>query len=82
MSKTAVYTVLFLIAFFPDFIEYDDAAEEFHPFVKFFATFDPKVVFVFVFLITDSYYFYWLIFSLRSTLTGCLNVSFSRSPRS
>lgn len=27
-----------------DFIEYDDAAEEFHPFVKFFATFDPKVI--------------------------------------
>lgn len=27
----------------PDYIEYDDAAEEFHPFVKFFATFDPKV---------------------------------------
>ena len=27
----------------PDFIEYDDAAEEFHPFVKFYATFDPKV---------------------------------------
>ncbi|KAI4872256.1 hypothetical protein NFI96_001106 [Prochilodus magdalenae] len=25
------------------FIEYDDAAEEFHPFVKFFATFDPKI---------------------------------------
>uniref|UniRef100_A0A665VH70 Calsequestrin n=1 Tax=Echeneis naucrates TaxID=173247 RepID=A0A665VH70_ECHNA len=27
----------------PHFIEYDDAAEEFHPFVKFFATFDPKI---------------------------------------
>lgn len=27
----------------PDYIEYDDAAEEFHPFVKFFATFDSKV---------------------------------------
>lgn len=27
----------------PDFFEYDDAAEDFHPFVKFFATFDPKV---------------------------------------
>lgn len=27
----------------PDFIEYDDAAEEFHPFVKFYATFNPKV---------------------------------------
>ena len=27
----------------PDFIEYDDAAEEFHPFIKFYATFDPKV---------------------------------------
>uniref|UniRef100_A0A672FL61 Calsequestrin n=1 Tax=Salarias fasciatus TaxID=181472 RepID=A0A672FL61_SALFA len=25
------------------FIEYDDAAEEFHPFVKFFATFDAKI---------------------------------------
>lgn len=28
---------------FTDFIEYDDAAEEFHPFIKFFATFDAKV---------------------------------------
>lgn len=28
--------------YFPEFIEYDDAAEEFHPFVKFFATFEPK----------------------------------------
>uniref|UniRef100_A0A8K9WQC4 Calsequestrin n=1 Tax=Oncorhynchus mykiss TaxID=8022 RepID=A0A8K9WQC4_ONCMY len=27
----------------PHFIEYDDAAEEFHPFIKFFATFDPKI---------------------------------------
>uniref|UniRef100_A0A3P9K6L8 Calsequestrin n=1 Tax=Oryzias latipes TaxID=8090 RepID=A0A3P9K6L8_ORYLA len=27
----------------PHFIEYDDAAEEFHPFVKFYATFDPKI---------------------------------------
>ncbi|XP_035530882.1 calsequestrin-1-like isoform X1 [Morone saxatilis] len=27
----------------PHYIEYDDAAEEFHPFVKFFATFDAKV---------------------------------------
>ncbi|KAJ0006653.1 hypothetical protein NQD34_013926, partial [Periophthalmus magnuspinnatus] len=27
----------------PHFIEYDDAAEEFHPFVKFFATFDAKI---------------------------------------
>uniref|UniRef100_A0A8D3C5W3 Calsequestrin n=1 Tax=Scophthalmus maximus TaxID=52904 RepID=A0A8D3C5W3_SCOMX len=27
----------------PHFIEFDDAAEEFHPFVKFFATFDPKI---------------------------------------
>lgn len=26
-----------------DYIEYEDAAAEFHPFVKFFATFDPKV---------------------------------------
>lgn len=26
-----------------DFIEYDDAAEEFHPFIKFFATFSSKV---------------------------------------
>ncbi|XP_067285165.1 calsequestrin-1b isoform X5 [Pseudorasbora parva] len=25
------------------FIEYDDAAEEFHPFIKFFATFEPKI---------------------------------------
>uniref|UniRef100_A0A8B9JSQ4 Calsequestrin n=1 Tax=Astyanax mexicanus TaxID=7994 RepID=A0A8B9JSQ4_ASTMX len=25
------------------FIEFDDAAEEFHPFVKFFATFEPKI---------------------------------------
>ncbi|XP_067285144.1 calsequestrin-1b isoform X2 [Pseudorasbora parva] len=25
------------------FIEYDDAAEEFHPFIKFFATFEPKM---------------------------------------
>ncbi|XP_035385445.1 calsequestrin-1b isoform X2 [Electrophorus electricus] len=25
------------------FIEYDDAAEEFHPFVKFFATFNPQI---------------------------------------
>uniref|UniRef100_A0A673AY66 Calsequestrin n=1 Tax=Sphaeramia orbicularis TaxID=375764 RepID=A0A673AY66_9TELE len=37
-----------LVGFFkseksPHFIEYDDAAEEFHPFVKFFATFDPKI---------------------------------------
>uniref|UniRef100_A0A671XKK4 Calsequestrin n=1 Tax=Sparus aurata TaxID=8175 RepID=A0A671XKK4_SPAAU len=27
----------------PHFIEYDDAAEEFHPFVKFYATFNPKI---------------------------------------
>uniref|UniRef100_A0AAY4CXP7 Calsequestrin n=1 Tax=Denticeps clupeoides TaxID=299321 RepID=A0AAY4CXP7_9TELE len=27
----------------PHFIEFDDAAEEFHPFVKFFATFDSKI---------------------------------------
>ncbi|KAG7256158.1 hypothetical protein CRUP_013780 [Coryphaenoides rupestris] len=27
----------------PHFIEYEDAAEEFHPFIKFFATFDPKI---------------------------------------
>ncbi|XP_024143242.1 calsequestrin-1b isoform X2 [Oryzias melastigma] len=27
----------------PHFIEYDDAAEEFHPFIKFYATFDPKI---------------------------------------
>lgn len=27
----------------PHFIEYDDAAEEFHPFIKFFATFDAKI---------------------------------------
>ncbi|NP_001070192.1 calsequestrin-1b precursor [Danio rerio] len=27
----------------PYFIEYDDAAEEFHPFIKFFATFEPKI---------------------------------------
>ncbi|XP_077356249.1 calsequestrin-1b [Festucalex cinctus] len=27
----------------PHFIEFDDAAEEFHPFIKFFATFDPKI---------------------------------------
>lgn len=33
----------FFLLFHSDFIEYDDAAEEFHPFVKFFATFDPKV---------------------------------------
>lgn len=33
----------FFILFHSDFIEYDDAAEEFHPFVKFVATFDPKV---------------------------------------
>lgn len=26
-----------------DFTEYKDAAEEFHPFVKFYATCDPKV---------------------------------------
>ena len=26
-----------------DYVEYEDAAEEFHPFIKFFATFDPKV---------------------------------------
>ncbi|XP_056605565.1 calsequestrin-1b isoform X2 [Triplophysa dalaica] len=25
------------------FIEFDDAAEEFHPFIKFFATFEPKI---------------------------------------
>ncbi|KAK7175927.1 hypothetical protein R3I93_000247 [Phoxinus phoxinus] len=25
------------------YIEYDDAAEEFHPFIKFFATFEPKI---------------------------------------
>ncbi|XP_052456831.1 calsequestrin-1-like isoform X1 [Carassius gibelio] len=25
------------------FIEYDDAAEEFHPFIKFFTTFEPKI---------------------------------------
>lgn len=41
-KKNAVISFL-LIPFCPDFIEYDDAAEEFHPFVKFFATFDPKV---------------------------------------
>lgn len=58
VSKAAVYTVLFLIAFFPDFIEYDDAAEEFHPFVKFFATFDPKVVF-FCFVLNN-----WLLLFL------------------
>ena len=34
---------LLLPVLHPDFIEYDDAAEEFHPFVKFYATFDPKV---------------------------------------
>lgn len=46
---------LFLLIFFlhPDFIEYDDAAEEFHPFVKFFATFDPKVSFFFFYLFVD-----------------------------
>lgn len=33
----------FFCSYSPDYIEYDDAAEEFHPFVKFFATFDPKV---------------------------------------
>uniref|UniRef100_A0A8C9RYL6 Calsequestrin n=1 Tax=Scleropages formosus TaxID=113540 RepID=A0A8C9RYL6_SCLFO len=27
----------------PHFVEYNDAAEEFHPFIKFFATFDAKV---------------------------------------
>ncbi|KAI4808338.1 hypothetical protein KUCAC02_000402, partial [Chaenocephalus aceratus] len=27
----------------PHYIEFDDAAEEFHPFVKFFAIFDPKI---------------------------------------
>ncbi|CAL8241432.1 unnamed protein product [Merluccius merluccius] len=27
----------------PHFIEYEDAAEEFHPFIKFFATYDPKI---------------------------------------
>lgn len=27
----------------PQFIEFDDAAEEFHPFIKFFATFEPKI---------------------------------------
>lgn len=62
-GENCCYAELFPTAFLPDFIEYDDAAEEFHPFVKFFATFDPKVV-VF-FLITDYYYFYWLILRLR-----------------
>uniref|UniRef100_A0A6Q2YKD1 Calsequestrin n=1 Tax=Esox lucius TaxID=8010 RepID=A0A6Q2YKD1_ESOLU len=32
-----------LVGYFKNFIEYDDAAEEFHPFIKFFATFDPKI---------------------------------------
>ncbi|XP_018619088.2 calsequestrin-1-like isoform X1 [Scleropages formosus] len=27
----------------PHFVEYNDAAEEFHPFIKFFATFDAKI---------------------------------------
>lgn len=27
-----------------EFAEYEDAAEEFHPFIKFFATFDAKVL--------------------------------------
>uniref|UniRef100_A0A8C4ZN00 Calsequestrin n=1 Tax=Gadus morhua TaxID=8049 RepID=A0A8C4ZN00_GADMO len=27
----------------PHYVEYEDAAEEFHPFIKFFATFDPKI---------------------------------------
>lgn len=44
VRKTAALASLFLVALSTDFIEYDDAAEEFHPFVKFFATFDPKVL--------------------------------------
>lgn len=39
-----VFSFLFFFCLcLPDYIEYDDAAEEFHPFVKFYATFDPKV---------------------------------------
>ena len=32
-----------LFGLLSDYVEYEDAAEEFHPFIKFFATFDPKV---------------------------------------
>lgn len=42
-QQTAGLNLFSLILLQSDFIEYDDAAEEFHPFVKFFATFDPKV---------------------------------------
>lgn len=37
------FLLIFFLLYYSDFIEYDDAAEEFHPFIKFFATFDPKV---------------------------------------
>lgn len=54
-----------------DFIEYDDAAEEFHPFIKFFATFSSKVS-------KTPVYFHFLLFftiakhfSQYSTMVYC-----------
>lgn len=38
-----LFSLIIFLLYYSDFIEYDDAAEEFHPFIKFFATFDPKV---------------------------------------
>lgn len=32
-----------VVLWFLDYLEYEDAAEEFHPHIKFFATFSPKV---------------------------------------
>lgn len=43
MTAVVFLCLLIFLLFHSDFIEYDDAAEEFHPFIKFFATYDPKV---------------------------------------
>lgn len=50
-----------------DYDAYEDAAEEFHPHIKFFATFSPKVTYVII--------IYTTLFTYSSSLTNWTGLS-------